>query len=158
MGKIVGPWGTSKNEENIRSGYAAAEGGVNDIKTFVSLFADDGVILDVASGTEFRGKDLGRLVEVFATAFPDMHREIHQVYTTNDRVIVELSLNGTHKGPLVLPAGTLQATGKKMQTPCCDVFYMTREGKIQRFNCYASGTVMFAQLGVLASLGAALTH
>ena len=158
MGKITGPWGTSKNEENIRSGYEAAEGGVNDIKTFVSLFAADGVILDVASGTEYRGKDLGRLVEVFAAAFPDMHREIYQVYTTSDRVIVELSLNGTHKGPLVLPAGTLQATGKKMQTPCCDVFYMTREGKIQRFNCYASGTVMFAQLGVLASLGAALTH
>jgi steroid delta-isomerase-like uncharacterized protein len=158
MGKIAGPWGTSKNEENIRSGYSAAEGGVNDIKTFVSLFADDGVILDVASGTEYRGKDLGRLVEVFATAFPDMHREIHQVYTTSDRVIVELSLNGTHKGPLVLPAGTLQATGKKMQTPCCDVFYMTNDGKIQRFNCYASGTVMFAQLEVLANLGAALTH
>src|SRR5258708_6215965 len=31
MGKITGPWGTSKNEESIRSGYEAAEGGVNDI-------------------------------------------------------------------------------------------------------------------------------
>jgi len=28
----------SKSEAIIRSGYAAAEGGVNDIKTFVSLF------------------------------------------------------------------------------------------------------------------------
>src|SRR5216683_8329904 len=129
----------SKNEEVVRSGYMAAEGGVNDIKKFVSLFTDDGVILDVASGTEYRGKDLGRLVEVFATAFPDMHREIHQVYETSDRVIVELSLNGTHKGPLVLPAGTLEASGKAMHTPCCDVFYMS-DGKIQRFNCYAAGT------------------
>jgi len=56
----------SKNEEIIRSGYAAAEGGVNDVKTFVSLFTADGVILDVASGTEYRGKDLGRMVGVFA--------------------------------------------------------------------------------------------
>ena len=110
----------SKNEEVIRSGYAAAEGGVNDVKTFVSLFTADGVILDVASGTEYRGKDLGRMVDAFATAFPDMHRDIHHVYETSDRVIVELSLNGTHRGPLVLPAGTLQATGREMHTPCCD--------------------------------------
>src|SRR5713226_627276 len=122
----------SNNEEIIRSGYAAAEGGVNDVKKFVSLFTDDGVILDVASGNEFRGKNLGLLVEVFATAFPDMHREINQVYVTSDRVIVELSLNGTHKGPLALPAGTLQPTGKVMHTPCCDVFYMRGDGKIQR--------------------------
>jgi ketosteroid isomerase-like protein len=123
----------------------------------VSLFTPDGVILDVASGTEYRGTDLGRMVDVFAAAFPDMHRDIHHVYETSDRVIVELSLNGTHKGPLVLPAGTLQPTGKEMHTPCCDVFYM-RDGKIQRFNCYAAGTIMFAQLGVLANLGAALTQ
>ena len=56
----------SNNEEIIRSGYAAAEGGVKDVKTFVSLFTADGVILDVASGTEYRGKDLGRMVGVFA--------------------------------------------------------------------------------------------
>ena len=149
--------GMSKNEAIIRSGYAAAEGGVNDITTFVSLFTPDGVILDVASGTEYRGKDLGRMVDVFAIAFPDMHRDIHHVYETSDRVIVELSLNGTHKGPLVLPAGTLQPTGKAMHTPCCDVFYMS-DGKIQRFNCYAAGTIMFAQLGVLSNLGAALAQ
>jgi hypothetical protein len=32
--------------------------------------------------------------------------------------------------------------------PCCDVFRL-RNGKIQSFNCYASGTVMLSQLGVL---------
>ena len=104
-------------EQIIRSGYAAAEGAVNDVKTFVSLFTADGVILDVASGTEYRGRDLGQMVDVFAIAFPDMHRDIHHVYETRDRVIVELSLNGTHKGPLVLPAGKLEATGRQIQTP-----------------------------------------
>jgi hypothetical protein len=39
-----------KNEAIIRSGYAAAEGGVYDVKTFVSLFTADGVILHVALG------------------------------------------------------------------------------------------------------------
>jgi hypothetical protein len=35
---------------------------------------------------------------------------------------------------------------------------MTGEGKITRFNCYAAGTIMFFQLGVLTNLGAALTQ
>ncbi|MFF8907999.1 hypothetical protein [Streptomyces olivaceoviridis] len=33
--------------------------------------------------------------------------------------------------------------------PCCDVFRL-REGKIESFNRYPSGTVLFGQLGVLS--------
>jgi hypothetical protein len=51
----------------------------------------------------------------------------------------------------------IQPTSKEMRTPCCDVFYMSG-GKIRRFNCYAAGTIMFAQIGVLSNLGAALTQ
>ena len=35
-----------------------------------------------------------------------------------------------------------------MDAPCCDVFRL-ENGKIQSFNCYPSGTVVLAQLGVL---------
>jgi len=35
-----------------------------------------------------------------------------------------------------------------MDAPCCDVFRL-KDGKIQSFNCYPSGTVMLAQLGIL---------
>ena len=147
----------SKNEAIIRSGYAAAEGGVNNIKTFVSLFTPDGVILDVASGTEYRGKDLGRMVDVFATAFPDLHRDIQRVYETSDRVIVELSLNGTHKGGLTLPAGTIPPTGKEIHAPCCDVFHL-KDGKIVSFHCYVAVPILLEQLGVFMNLQAALKH
>jgi ketosteroid isomerase-like protein len=147
--------GMSSHEQIIRTGYQAAEGATPDVAKFLSLFADDGVICDVASGTKFRGPDRGLMVTGFATAFPDMHREIYGVYETGNTVVVELSLNGTHNGPLVLPAGTLPPTGKEMHAPCCDVFHF-KDGKIQTFNCYAAGTIMFMQLGVLANLGAAL--
>jgi predicted ester cyclase len=145
----------SKHEQMIRVGYQAAEGAAPDVEKFLSLFNDDGVIYDVASGTKFRGAERGLMLKTFATAFPDMHREIFGLNETNDLVVVELSLNGTHKGPLVLPAGTLPPTGKEMRTPCCDVFHF-KNGKIQTFNCYAAGTIMFMQLGVLGNLGAAL--
>jgi len=44
-----------------------------------------------------------------------------------------------------------------MDAPCCDVFRL-KDGKIQSFNCYPSGTVMLAQLGLLPNLEAAVTQ
>jgi len=44
-----------------------------------------------------------------------------------------------------------------MDAPCCDVFRLVN-GKIQSFNRYPSGTVIFAQLGVLANIEAAIAN
>jgi hypothetical protein len=44
-----------------------------------------------------------------------------------------------------------------MGAPCCDVFEL-EDGKIKRFDCYPEGSIIFAQLGVLTNLEAALTH
>jgi hypothetical protein len=53
--------------------------------------------------------------------------------------------------------GILPPTNKQMDAPCCDVFRLVN-GKIQSFNCYPSGTVIFAQLGVLSNIEAAIAH
>jgi hypothetical protein len=70
-------------------------------------------------------------------------------------VVVQLALQGTQLGPLSLPPGTLTPTGKRMDAPCCDVFELS-DGKIKRFDCYPSGSVILTQLGVLGNLDAAL--
>jgi hypothetical protein len=44
-----------------------------------------------------------------------------------------------------------------MDAPCCDVFEL-EGGKIKRFDCYPEGSVIFAQLGVLNNLDAALSR
>src|SRR5580658_5325141 len=143
----------SKNEQLIRKVYQMAE--EQKIKEFVDLFTEDGVFYDASVGKEYRGADIGRTVEVYAKGFPDMHRELYNFYLTGDIVCVELSLNGTHKGPLVLPMGTIPATGKKMSTPCCDVFHIEND-KVKSFHCYPMGTIIFEQLGVLENLSAAI--
>jgi predicted ester cyclase len=104
-----------------------------------------------------RGKELSWPVENYAKAFPDMHRELYRLFVSGDTVIVELALQGTHKGPLALPFGNIPPTGKRMDAPCCDVFRL-KDGKIQSFNCYPSGTVIMGQLGVLQNLEAVLTR
>lgn len=138
----------SANETLIRELYRIAE--VQDSKGFTALFAEDGYFWDVASGNKYYGQDIGKTVDVFATAFPDMHRELYELYVLEDEntVIVELSLNGTHNGPLQLASGTLDPTGKTINVPCCDVFKI-ENGKVKSFHCYNAGTILLAQLGVL---------
>lgn len=142
----------TESEKLIRKLYAVAE--EQDSVGFVALFADDGYFWDVSAGAKYFGPDIGKTVEIYAAAFPDMHRELESLYVLDDIVIVELSLNGTHDGPLALAAGVIPASGKRMQTPCCDVFHI-RNGKVQSFHCYTAATILFAQLGVLANLGGA---
>jgi hypothetical protein len=52
--------------------------------------------------------------------------------------------------------GVIPPTGKRMDAPCCDVFDIV-DGKIKRFDCYPSGTIIFGQLGVLADIESAVS-
>jgi ketosteroid isomerase-like protein len=139
------------NEEVIRELYRTAE--VKDVKAFVALFAENGYFWDVSAGAKYYGAEIGKTVEIYATAFHDMHRELGNFYITDDVVIVELTLNGTHTGPLALPAGTIPPTGREMRAPCCDVFHL-KDGKVTSFHCYTAATIILSQLGVLGDLAA----
>ena len=143
------------NEEFVRHAYAMAE--VKDIAGWKGAFNPDGVFVDESVGVTYHAPDeVAKPVENYGTAFSDMHRELYDVYVmSGDVVVVELALQGTHDGPLWLPQGLLPPTGNRMDAPCCDVFRL-KNGKIQVFDCYPSGTVILGQLGVLGNLGAVL--
>ena len=147
----------ASNEQVIRALYSLAEGNAKNTSKFVSFFTDDGYFYDVSAGKKYFGPEIGVTVDVYAAAFPDMHRELYSLRSFGDHVLVELSLNGTHKGDLVLPAGTLPATGKMMRAPCCDVFRL-KDGKVFSFHCYVAVPILLEQLGVFMNLEAALRH
>ena len=143
------------NKKVVREAYRTAE--IKDIKGFISLFTDDGYFWDVSAGTKYYGNDIGKPVEVYAKAFPDMHRELLKIFVKDDEnvVIVELTLNGTHKGPLALPAGDIPPTNNLINMPVADVWYL-ENGKIKKFHCYTAATILLGQIGALANLSAAI--
>ena len=143
------------NEKTIRQLYHLAEAASKDTPAFVAMFGEGGYFNDVAAGKKYYGNDIGVTVDIYAAAFPDMHRELYQIYTTDDVVVVQLSLNGTHRGDLDLPKGIIPATGKEMHAPCCDVFHL-KDGKVVSFDCYVAVPILLEQLGVFLNLGAAL--
>jgi predicted ester cyclase len=135
------------NEKFIRKLYTYAEGQGLDSGKFVSMFSDEGYMLDMASGTKFRGKAIGDSIAALARAFPDLHRELLNIYVAENVVVAEIALRGTHKGELALVSGTLAPTGKTIvDVPMCDVFHL-EGGKIISFDCYNLPSVMLQQLG-----------
>jgi len=147
---------TLDNEQIVRNAYQIAED--KDLKAWVAAFTEDGTFTDQSIAVTYRGPDgLPVQVENYARAFPDMHRELYQLYVAGNFVVVQLALQGTHRGPLNLPTGTLPPTGKRMDAPCCDVFELAGR-KIKRFDCYPEGSIILTQLGVIGNLTAALGH
>src|SRR5579862_4059661 len=108
------------NETIVRNAYKIAE--AKDIPGWINVFTDDGTFTDFSTNVTYRGEQLADVVEIYSTAFSDMHRELHRFYVSNDVVVVQLALQGTQDGPLVLPTGTIPTTGKRMDAPCCDVW------------------------------------
>jgi predicted ester cyclase len=136
----------------IRNLYAVAE---KEPKRFRSLFTESGYWWDVPAGVKYRGDEVARAADIYSAAFPDMHRKLSHLYFDGDVVVVELSLNGTHRGDLPMGLGILPATGKEFHVQCIDVFHL-EDGKVSAFDCYYAGTIMLAQLGVLGNLEASL--
>src|SRR4029077_2260465 len=124
----------TENETMIGKAYKIAD--EQDVAGWVGCFNEDGTFTNESIGMTYRArKEVGIPVRIFATAFPDMHRDLQNVYVTGDVVVVELTLNGTNTGPLEVPNALIPPSGGRMKAPYCDVFRL-RSGKIQSSNCY----------------------
>ena len=144
---------SSENEEIIRRAYQIAED--KDIEGWVTAFTEDGTFTDESIEVVYRGPDEWERRSRTTRGVPRHAPELYRMYSTGNIVVVQLALQGTHLGPLNLPGGTIPPTGKRMDAPCCDVFELV-DGKIKRFDCYPSGSVVLTQLGVLGNLDAVL--
>jgi steroid delta-isomerase-like uncharacterized protein len=96
---------------------------------------------DVFDGeTEVRG--------YFATsraAFPDQRNELRAMHHTDDAVIVEFDLLGTHKGTL---RGVIPPTGKEFRCPMTAFFMFDGEGIVCERVYFDSATIL-RQLGLV---------
>ena len=93
------------NEEIVRELYAAAEGSGKDIAKLVSFFSDEGYMCDIPSGLKLHGQAIGDAIDAFARAFPDVHRELFNIYVAENVVVVELAIRERIKVSSHLPQG-----------------------------------------------------
>ena len=78
-----------------------------------------------------------------------------QITVNGDVVSIELSIQGTFRGPFQTPAGEVKPTGAKIDFPTADFWYL-RNGKVEVFDCHIAFTTLFAQLGILPDYASAV--
>jgi steroid delta-isomerase-like uncharacterized protein len=82
-------------------------------------------------------------------AFPDMRVDVKQTIAEGDLVVINMTVTGTHSGPMNMPNGqTIPATGKKISVSGSNSFELAN-GRILRNSLY------YDQLGLMAQLGLA---
>ncbi|GLY06989.1 nuclear transport factor 2 family protein [Actinoplanes sp. NBRC 101535] len=143
------------NEEIVREAYRLAEGDILDSNGFRALFTEDGTFNDIPNAITFRGDQIPQALTGLAAVFPDIHRELLGVHAIGDVVVVELRIQGTHRGGFPTPVGEIPPTGNRIDVPTAD-FWFLREGRIERFDCYNSANVLLAQIGVTPDFTAAI--
>ncbi|MGH9083883.1 MAG: ester cyclase [Acidimicrobiales bacterium] len=73
----------------------------------------------MATGQVFDGEaEVRRYFEVSRTPFPDQRNELVSLRSTDDAVVVELDLLGTHDGPL----RGIEPTGRSFRSRMCALF------------------------------------
>jgi steroid delta-isomerase-like uncharacterized protein len=82
----------------------------------------------------------------WAKAFPDSKATFNNAFASGTTVVLELTWQGTHTGPLETPAGTIAATGKRIEVRGCVVSELVGDKtKVQRH--YFDMATLLEQIG-----------
>jgi steroid delta-isomerase-like uncharacterized protein len=103
---------------------------------------------EVATHRKVQGVD--QVLELFkgwAAALPDSKATFGNAYVSGDKVVLEITWRGTHKGALTTPKGPIAPTGKQIELRSCVVCELAGEKtKVQR-QYFDMGTLL-QQIGV----------
>ena len=76
--------------------------------------------------------------------FPDLEIEVTNRFVTDDAIILEVILRGTHNGTW---AG-YPPTGRRMEVPACAIYTFDGDQKIEEERAYFDVSVIKTQIGV----------
>jgi len=123
--------------------YAAS-----DWNAYRGNLARDATYEEVATAKRVTGIDAYvDAVRHWKLAFPDLKATVKRTFTMGNTIIAEVEWEGTHRGPLDTPFGTLPATGKRGRVSALLINRIEND-KIVETRHY------FDQLSVLLQLGA----
>jgi steroid delta-isomerase-like uncharacterized protein len=108
-------------------------------------------------GTQRRVQGANQVVKLsqgWTQAFPDAKGTVTSAMASGDTVVLELTWEGTHTGPLQGPAGEYAASGKRVTMPAVQVFTL-QDGKIKESHHYFDSTTLMQQVGALPTAAGA---
>jgi ketosteroid isomerase-like protein len=136
---------TREQREAILRSHMEGEN-VHDYDAVMATFSHPRYEL-IGTGAVFDGDaQVRRYFEVSRTPFPDQHNELIALHHTDDGILTEFWLMGTHTGPLNAGGEVIAPTGKTFRVRMAALFLFDDKGIIAE-------RVWFDQLSILAQLG-----
>jgi steroid delta-isomerase-like uncharacterized protein len=120
-----------------------------DIDAALDMATNDVDITLMAFPQKLTGRDgFRQFMQRFATAFSDMKKEVTNHVASEEQVVCEFKLRGTHDGPLQTPTGEVPPTGKTVDLSVIEVMGF-RGGKVSVIRNYSDTATLMRQLGVI---------
>jgi steroid delta-isomerase-like uncharacterized protein len=122
----------------------------HDPAKFVSVYHPKAEVFDPMAPDLLRGHDAIRKdMEEFIRAFPDLEVDIERAVEKDDTAAYEITMKGTHTGPLVSPTLELAPTNRKVKVGGGIFVRFDPDGRIVEERRYYDAAGLLGQLGVL---------
>ncbi|MCU1302323.1 MAG: hypothetical protein JWQ87_2607 [Candidatus Sulfotelmatobacter sp.] len=117
----------------------------HDLDGVLHTFGDTARYDDEAWGEHYQGGDGVRLFyEQLMRALPDLQIEVQRRHVTDDAVVLEVTIRGTHLGEW----RGLPATGRRVEIPLCGVYTFDSDDRLAGEKIYYDRGTVLRQLGV----------
>lgn len=111
----------------------------------LSTFGENAHYQDEAWGDSYPGRDGVRsYYEQLLTALPDLEIKVRQQHVTDDNVLLEVLISGTHRGSW----RGLPATARRVEVPLCAVYTFDDADRLAGERIYYDRASVLRQLGV----------
>jgi steroid delta-isomerase-like uncharacterized protein len=117
----------------------------HDLEGVLATFGDTAHYHDEAWSEHYQGATgVRQFYEQLMKALPDLKIEIQHRHVTDDAVVLEVMIRGTHLGAW----RGLPATGRKVDLPLCGVYTFDSDDRLSGEKIYYDRGTVLRQLGV----------
>ena len=139
-----------RNEDRRSARIATVEEHVRlenaqDLEGVLHTFGDTARYDDEAWGEHYDGGDgVRQFYEQIMKALPDLEIDVRRRHVTEDAILLEVIIRGTHLGEW----RSLPATGRRVEFPLCGVYTFDSEDRLAGEKIYYDRGTVLRQLGV----------
>ncbi len=117
-----------------------------DAQGLAATLSENAIYREIATQQTTRGREnVVKAALQWREAFPDVTETIQNIVASGNTVTAEITWEGTHRGTLVTPTGTIPPTGQRMQVQVSQV-YTLENGQLKQTNTYFDMMTMLRQL------------
>ncbi|HEY2827059.1 MAG TPA: ester cyclase [Pirellulales bacterium] len=118
---------------------------LHDLRGILATFGQDAQYDDEPWSDHRRGSDQVHLYyQQLLTAAPDLKIEVRNRYVTEEAIVLEVTISGTHNGPW----RGLPATGRLINFPLCGIYTFDSQDRLAGEKIYYDRATVLRQLGM----------